>query len=116
MKSIDFSTLLIPLMSFVAGVVGYLAGTKKRRKEGQKLSTETDSAILDLRIRENLYEAEKYEKLFSRVKDSDCIIEKLIKENETLILKVSEQNTALEKAKESIRELMSELTLYKTIN
>lgn len=100
----DPQTWMIP----IASVITYILTRGKNRADIRKINADAENAIIDVRVKEDKYEAEKYEKLLKRVIESELMIE-------DLSLQIQELSQKLINALNINKEIMAELTIYRTI-
>lgn len=92
----------------IATAITWFLGREKAKADERKTLAETGSERIDAFIKVDSYESERYGRLLKRVKESEIIIEDLLQQNKIL-------NDKLIMALTINKQLMAELTLYKTI-
>lgn len=92
---------IVPLAGMLGAAIVWLGGWGKR-------SVDVEKTLSDIRIKEDRYEAEKYDKLLKRVIESDLMIEDLTHQIQVLSKKLIDVLNIN-------KEIIAELNLYKTI-
>lgn len=93
----------------ITSLVTWFFARRKNKADVKKAMAEADETSIDVRIKEDKYETDKYNRLLNRVLESDKIIEQLSQQ-------IQEMSKKLLLAMQENAEIRAELALYKTIS